>query len=344
MTRTVEVRTGARLHFGLLSTGHQGRLGGIGMMIDRPGIVLRARFADQDHIIADDETRPRIEAFLRRIREGLYSIEPEGRRDEFSGRSYAIEVSDIFPSHCGFGSGTQLAFAVAAAVDRLIGYKPTIAQGFLGRGERSKVGSVGFRRGAFIADPGERDMTWPGGVIESQPGIHERLAVVRKLPASWRTVIVLPPSQGPSGTLESEAFKTLAPMSRETTDRLVHLVTHAVLPSLKSGLFGGGSKRFTRFASAVAEFNRLVGEHFAPAQGGVYAHPLIRDLARTLADTDWPYLAQSSWGPAAAVFCESQESAEALRAFLGRQITPDDAEVFIASPKNTGAVVTVTEA
>jgi beta-RFAP synthase len=346
VTRVVEVRTGARLHIGLLSTGHRGRLGGIGMMIDRPGVALRACIADQDRIDADDEARQRIAAFLSRIREGLHSIEPEGRRDEFSRRSYSIEVSGLIPAHCGFGSGTQLAFAVSAAVGGLLGFKVPVTHTFLGRGERSTVGSIGFQRGGFIADPGEIDTAWPGGVVDQcHPGVQKRLAVAHSLPGSWRTVIILPPSQGPSGTLESEAFKTLAPMPRETTDRLVRLVSYAILPSLKSGLLGGsGSMRFTRFASAAAEFNRLVGEHFAPAQGGVYAHPLIRDLARMLADTDWPYLAQSSWGPAAAVFCQSQESAEALRTFLGRQITPDDAHVFIASPKNTGAKMTFTEA
>ena len=40
----VEVRTPARIHIGMLSFGHAGSraYGGVGVMLDRPGVVLRA--------------------------------------------------------------------------------------------------------------------------------------------------------------------------------------------------------------------------------------------------------------------------------------------------------------
>ncbi|HEX6986531.1 MAG TPA: hypothetical protein VF170_14205, partial [Planctomycetaceae bacterium] len=235
-----------------------------------------------------------------------------------------VRVSDVIPSHHGFGSGTQLAYAVAAAVGRVLGvWPPFTPEEELGRGRRSAVGTLGFREGGFLADPG----------LRRRAGMEAGTAR-RAVPPEWRFVVVDPRgSPGPSGPVEAAGFRSLPAMPRNMPELLFDLVAEAILPGLEG-------RDFRPFASGVADFNRLVGEHFAPVQGGVYAHPLIRELSRTLAGTAWPYFAQSSWGPAAVVFCEDDESAAALRAFLSRRIGPEQADVFVAAPKNDGATVT----
>lgn len=317
MTRIVEVRTGARLHFGLFDVhAEQDRLGGIGMMIDRPRYVLRAQVASsaQDSFRAPREVADRVGAFIDRLRSAAGFPLP----------ACEIEVLETIPPHRGYGSGTQLSLAVAAAIQA---FAPSpLPLGALGRAKRSAVGASGFHRGGFLFDPAATEDTTAQG--KPFPGVL-RYAV----PEAWRIVIVDPRSEsGPFGSSEAEAFGQLQSMPAALSKRLRTLATDNIVPALER-------RAFRPFAQNVAEFNRLVGEHFAPAQGDVYAHPLIRQLARQLAQTDWPHLAQSSWGPTAAVFCESEESAQGLLRFLATHIPETAATLFVATPRNQGAEV-----
>ena len=53
--KCVVVTTGARLHFGLLAHGQVGcrEFGGIGLMIDRPGFIVRAAAAPAQLFITE---------------------------------------------------------------------------------------------------------------------------------------------------------------------------------------------------------------------------------------------------------------------------------------------------
>ncbi|MGC1275085.1 MAG: hypothetical protein WBC44_15375 [Planctomycetaceae bacterium] len=323
MTRVVEVRTGARLHFGLFATTPgDGPFGGIGMMIDRPRFALQAWRSQRDQVIGPMPISDRVAEFVARVRLGMRRPAVRYQVEQPSA-PVAIRVAEVIPSHRGFGSGTQLAYAVAAVVGRVLDvWPPFMPDHELGRGKRSAVGTRGFQEGGFVVDAG----------IRRRAGLETGVAC-RKVPSEWRFVVVDPQGRvGPSGMAETSGFAALPPMPRNMPQLLLDLVATTILPGLDDA-------DFLRFARGVAEFNRLVGEHFAPVQGGVYAHPLIRELSQRLAETSWPHLAQSSWGPAAVVFCESDESARTLVAFLGRQITPDQASVFVAAAKNDGAEI-----
>lgn len=326
MTRVVEVRTGARLHFGLFDVrSEHGRLGGIGMMIDRPAYALRVSVSssDRDSFGGPAEARARVAGFVERLRNGVHN-------HKLSHASFDFEVLQAMPAHRGFGSGTQLALAVAAAVQQIVKLMSDLSLEPLGRACRSAVGSAGFFRGGFVLDPApaeEPDRSDCGNDFPFPGVVH------RTVPEKWRTVIVDPRSaSGPSGTSESEAFGRLRTMSPALTQRLRDLAEREILSALDAG-------DFSAFAQCTSEFNGLVGSHFASEQGGIYAHPLICRLSRLLAETDWPYLAQSSWGPVAAIFCENQDSAETLRGFLSSNIPEREADIFIAAPRNRGADV-----
>lgn len=321
MTEVVEVRTGARLHFGLFGTrpAEGGRLGGIGMMIDRPGVVLQAALSDKDAVSGPGHATSRAAEFLGRLRTDRHSPDGGGHRQ---GR-VALRVLAEIPPHRGFGSGTQLALAVAEGVRALHAARvPFGVEQRLGRGSRSAIGTAGFYRGGFLCD-------LPDPTSGAVGRISRHL-----VPELWRVVVIDPAgAAGPTGAAEAAGFEVLPPMPPRTTAALMTLVHDRIAP----GLDGAD---FAAFPSAVAEFNRLVGEHFAPVQGGIYAHPLIRELAGTLVGTDWPHLAQSSWGPAAAVFCESEASAESLYSFLRGHIAQAEADIFTAAPLNHGAAIT----
>jgi beta-RFAP synthase len=322
MTKIVEVRTGARLHFGLFATtSSDGSLGGIGMMIDRPGFVIQAWRSTQDQIFAPRDLVARIEGFVSRVRADLQTPSV-GVNVEEPAAPVAIRVLTEIPPHRGFGSGTQLAYAIASAMARVLDVWPSFRpDSQLGRGSRSMVGTLGFDEGGFIAD-----------LSQSATDIQSRF-IRRDVAAHWRFVVIDPlGSAGPAGAAEAAGFASLSPMPRSSTERLLTILREHIVPGLDN-------VDFAAFAGGVADFNRVVGEHFAPAQGGVYAHPVIRELAARLVRTEWPSIAQSSWGPAAVVPCACETSAERLTAFLGDCLQPKTAKVFVATPRNRGTSV-----
>ena len=310
MNPLAEIRTGARLHFGLFDTrSSSGRQGGIGMMIDRPGWHLRASVSEVDEIIGPPEIQTRIGRTLDRL---------QPARTE-SG-AVRIEVLAAISAHRGLGSGTQLALAISRLLRELSLLEST-AESTLDRGRRSLVGTLGFAQGGFVIDPG------------AQPLLSNPRPRCLPVPEAWRLILIEPTDAATcSGEIESQAFERLPPMTRAIRSRLATLVENDIEPAISQ-------QHFPRFAAGVSEFNQIVGEQFAPSQGGIYAHRCIRELAEVLAETQWPYLAQSSWGAAAALFCEKGDSADRLEEFVARTLDDPAIRITRARPQNHAAEV-----
>ena len=102
---SLEIRTGCRLHFGLmeLAAGQPLRFGGMGLMLEEPGFVLRFSARPSTKAIPNGEIQRRVAAQLERQR---------GRdRPE---RPMHVHLARTLPLHVGLGAGTQLAAAIAA--------------------------------------------------------------------------------------------------------------------------------------------------------------------------------------------------------------------------------------
>src|SRR5690606_35977942 len=106
MKRTVYVQAPSRLHFGMFSFHQPGvrRFGGVGAMIERPG--LRLKFSAASDFSATGPFAARIEQFARRAADA-WAIELP-RCD--------IETLTAPRAHVGLGSGTQIGMAVAAGL------------------------------------------------------------------------------------------------------------------------------------------------------------------------------------------------------------------------------------
>src|SRR5690349_17677468 len=99
--KSVVVTTGARLHFGLLAHGQAGcrEFGGIGVMIDRPGFVVRASVAPLDELLCG--------AWAGRVETLLAGLRTCGEGGFFTG-PLRLEIVQAPAAHAGLGSGTQL--------------------------------------------------------------------------------------------------------------------------------------------------------------------------------------------------------------------------------------------
>lgn len=311
----VTISTGSRLHFGPLAwKPRRGRdFGGWGVMLETPRTVVRI---GKSEAIVERQGRlqSRANDILRRVLKSLSVDDHSAPR---------VIVDEEPPPHCGFGSGTQLALAIAAGVHVLRdGTRPRAEDlaRMTGRGLRSAVGIHGFDIGGVLVDAGKRNRDDIGP-----------LAARLEVPDEWRFILVRPPvAEGFTGDKESKAFNDLPSFSDALSDRLSRIVLTEVLPSVES-------KDCAAFAAALDEYGTLVGEAFTPCQGGV-VHAASMPIWRALRERGLIGIAQTSWGPTLAVVCEGTAQAEMTMSTI-RELAPS-ATVEVSCPRNAGAAVT----
>lgn len=320
--KSVEVSTGARLHFGILSyKPDQGRhFGGVGLLIDNPGFRVCLKENDSDQIIGHPTVTERVTKFVSQIRS-----QPD---IEIPTRGCEITVDSDYPFHAGLGSGTQLGMAVAKATSAWCGETdataPTLAKR-VKRGVRSAIGIHGFERGGFWVDAGHNENE-PIGAI----------ATHTHFPEEWRFLLVLPSNQqGLYGSKEVDAFAKLPAMSKQDSGNLCRIVLTELLPAVRQA-------DFDCFSAALYEFGERVGRFFSPAQGGTFCHPSMAKLVDHLRQRGISGVGQSSWGPTIFALLKSQSEAEQLQAELSQDARWTDSQFWISAARNRGADVRVT--
>ena len=314
----VSITTGARLHFGPLSVNAPagGRFGGVGVMISSPGFAMTIRPSATDTVSGDPEVADRVSEFLRRIRQST------SQRNQIP---CEISIAKSIPSHCGFGSGTQLALAVARAVSIMEQESEPgleVLAHRVQRGLRSAIGLYGFALGGFLVD---------GGRVESnQLGT---LVARRDFPSEWRFVLGAPrQASGLSGAAEQSAFSKQPPMPVSLTAELCRIVLMDWLPSVIESDYG-------RCSEAMYGYGHAVGQFFTPAQGGVFANRRMSEWAGLIRSRGIQGVAQTSWGPTLAVLCSCEEDAQQITADFANDPAWEDCHFEIVRPLNGGATV-----
>lgn len=313
MRRSLKVTAPSRLHFGLLRFDcSEGRsYGGLGMMIDRPGVEVELSESDRWH--AEGPGAERALQLARSAVKALYPGEPPPLR---------IRVVKTPRFHSGLGSGTQLALAVALGIDRILGSGQTELRDLVsavGRGQRSAVGSYGFRDGGVIWERGKL----PG---ETLGELTRRV----EFPECWSVVLITPAKvEGLSGEVERKAFENLPSVPEKVTHRLIHLAEQQIFPSVEQS-------DFDVFSDATYEYGALAGNCFASIQGGPFASPQISELIRHVRLLGVKAVGQSSWGPTIFAITQDIAAAETLVAKLQRSTSSGVVRLEIASPNNHG--------
>ncbi|MDR3620999.1 MAG: beta-RFAP synthase [Paludisphaera borealis] len=315
----LRIRTASRLHFGLLGWGpHAPRqFGGVGLMVEHPGLELTATPADEFQAVG--RLSDRVASLLDRMRE-----------KEASGsglRPARIEVVAAPDEHMGLGVGTQLSLAVAGLLLTLSGVgEPSVeALARLSeRGRRSGVGLHGFLHGGLVVDGGHK-------VADDVPPLVSRM----DFPPEWSILIVRPPGpEGRHGAEEALAFAELPPCPERVTERLCRLVLLDLLSAV-------AEHDLAAFGAAVSELQHRVGTAFAPAQGGVYATPESETLVDDFARLGLVGGGQSSWGPLLYAFGDlSAEERQAVADWLVDRRGLDRSEILWTRARNQGASIT----
>jgi beta-ribofuranosylaminobenzene 5'-phosphate synthase len=328
MTR---VEAPSRLHFGLLSLPADGAerwpgfgdarglpvrsFGGVGLMVDAPGVVVGVRLTTEWR--AEGSGSARALQFAQKFVDGL----PPAER-----RAFHILVERCPPEHTGLGTGTALGLAVARALAIELGHADWPVMELArraGRGERSAVGIHGFERGGFIVEAGKL----PGKAIAPLVCRHE-------FPDAWRILVIQPGE--PAGWHGDRERRAFAQLRRDSdtglTETLCRLVLLGMLPALACG-------DCDAFGEALYEFNARVGTVFAPVQGGIYGSPALAEMIAFLRAHGVQGAGQSSWGPTVFAVVPDVDRAIELARRVGERFTA--ARCLIAKANGEGARATL---
>jgi beta-ribofuranosylaminobenzene 5'-phosphate synthase len=310
----VIVEAPGRLHLGFLDLH-----GGLGRIFGSVGLTLEgiATAVAAQHAPADSASGPQSERALDCLTRMKEALRLRG--------GVALRLERAIPGHAGLGSGTQLALAVGTAVARLYGIELPAREtaSLLDRGTRSGIGIGAFEQGGFLVDGGRGRRDAPPPLVSRMP-----------FPAAWRAVLVFDPArQGLHGPAEAGVFRSLPPFPEATAERLCRLTLMQALPGL-------AEEDLPRFGAAIAELQRVVGDHFAPVQGGRFASPGVAQALALFQSAGATCIGQSSWGPTGFAVVESAEAAEAQVRLARSRLPPGlGLQYAICAGRNRGAEV-----
>jgi beta-RFAP synthase len=331
----IRVSAPSRLHFGLFSLcGADGTaaawpdrdglptlparaFGGVGLMLEQPGVAVTMEPADRWS--AAGPLAARALAYAQRASAALQLERPSH-----------VYVERSPAEHVGLGSGTQLGLAIARGV-AIIGGRGAMDSvelaGCIGRGRRSALGIHGFAHGGFLVEGGK-------------PAADRVAPLVARVdfPSQWQVLLVIPRDlHGAHGDRELAAFQDLGRSKPDLhrTEALCRLVVLGILPALAEADLEG-------FGAALYDFNRRAGEMFQPWQGGIYAHPRIAQLVTAIRSIGRARgVGQSSWGPTVFAVVAAAEAPELARWLCEHGGCRAD-ELIVTAASNCGAVFTST--
>jgi len=300
----VVVRTGSRLHFALFDlNGELGRCdGGVGVYLERPGVVVEAERSARMQIVAGE-------------RKG------EVARAARKFGPFRIVVRSSIPPHVGLGSTTQLLLAVAKACapDRSA---PELAR-IVGRGGTSGIGTWGFEHGGLIFDAGhsfgkEKKSFLPSSASRAPP---PALLARIPIPSSWLFVCSIPSPARIYGERERAIFSRYCPIPRREVEKALAIAYSQLAPGALEndiGLFGEGLLGLQRVG-----FKKIEWKFQNKQTRGAFA-VLKRECAGA---------GLSSFGPLVFGVAESAKHARRLASSLSNS--------FISKARNEGASASI---
>lgn len=304
----------ARLHLGFLDMngGLGRRFGSLGLAIDGRATRLSIRRAATPRIEGAEAERASSHLNLLKDRFGLAS-------------NYELQIHEAIPAHAGLGSGTQLALIIAAALRRLEGISPNVSEDavLLRRGARSGIGAGLFERGGLIVDGGRGERTMTPPVIARMD-----------FPQDWRVILIIDPHvEGAHGQQERAAFAQLEDFSAAAAGEICRLVLIKALPAM-------AERDIESFGDAITRIQDIVGDYFAPAQGGSpYVSGAVAAVMDELRRHGAKGTGQSSWGPTGFAFARDAEDARRLSNLAQEKVTVSGLDIVICKGLNHGALV-----
>ena len=317
----VIVTTSARLHMGFFDlNGTTGRMfGSLGVGIDTPCTQIEIARSNMKLIECNAiDLSESVEKIAK-----SFKLAHKFKRQ--ISQDFSVKINQSIPEHTGLGSGTQMALALGAGLNRLFNLGLTVPKiaALTQRGSRSGIGIGMFEHGGFVVDGGRGNAKAPPPIIAR----HD-------FPQEWPILLIIDNAeQGAHGEHELMAFDALPKASLETAQTLAHCVLMQALPALVE-------RDYVEFSRAIYKLQRATGEYFAPAQGGIFKSKSVAEVLNYLYQNNVLCAGQSSWGPTGFAVFKDDLSANATLTLLQQQFSKFNNISFqLVRSKNTGASI-----
>lgn len=328
-TRRVIVQTPSRVHVTLIDlNGGLGRVdGGIGITLDEPAVLLEVELSPVLSVSGGDAA----------LQERVGQIAVDVLRKLGAGGSVAITVRSHYKAHVGLGSGSQLALAVARAIDELHGRHLPVTElaKIVGRGGTSGIGTAAFEYGGFIVDGGHT-FGQGGEKTDFRPSAASRgvspppIIARHDFPSDWRILLAIPDVlAGASGNIETGIFRTHCPVPLDEVRALSHEILMRMLPGITS-------RDLDLFGSSI---NAVQGLGFKKVELSIQP-PQVTGLLPVLRNAGAAGAGLSSFGPAVYAIGDTGMSAieQAARSFMKES---GGGSTRVTTARNSGATVRV---
>lgn len=312
MNKHVFVNAFARLHMGFLDlNGSQGRqFGSLGVGLNAPDTLIELALGH--HVFGEEEA-----AYVKQSKQLILeyaNIE----------QTVSIKVHREIPRHFGLGSGTQMALAIGAGINRLLDLNVALTDmaHITKRGLRSGIGIGAFAQGGIVLDGGR-------GVNTKVPPIIAQ----QSFPEQWRILLIFDHEHvGVHGDEETQAFAHLKAADLQETQAVNHQVLMRALPAIQE-------RDLKSFGEAIVVLQAYTGDYFAPIQGGRYASQTVTQVLQYLTESGILCVGQSSWGPTGFAIFESDEQAKAYLARLQTVFQQQTLSWLLCEGRNVGALI-----
>ena len=321
------INTPSRLHLTLIYlNGERGRLdGGVRITIKEPELVIRAEESDATMVKFPHDTS---EALQREYASKIGDAAERTLKYLGSDEHFLFSVEEMFPSHSGLGSGTQIALATA----RLIAEHHEVELNaeelarIVGRGGTSGIGVASFEYGGFIVDAGhsrkeKKDFLPSSASTASPPPVIARY----EFPEDWKIIIAIPDiDRSVSGRREVNIFQEYCPLPLSEVEKLSHIILMKMMPAVLEG-------DIESFGESV---NEIQTTGFKKIERELQ-DPLIDRIIDNMISAGAHGAGMSSFGPA--VYAVTDENpGDVLGA--AREAMPGG-QAFITGGRNSGAMI-----
>lgn len=371
MADVIEIRTGCRIHFGLieLAPGQPHRYGGLGLALQEPGYHLRVHPAagrarvpaepsghgaergtasanvPNAHQLAATDSENCCHEYHERIEKVRHILSVElGTRglEEFE-----VNLLQALPLHTGLGAGTQLGVATAAGLLAALNSADPAADHSEAENWqpiRAIAGQAGLAELAAYSGRGKRSaiglQAFLHGGLVADSGFSATAGSTKRsyaclgymLPTAWRIVLIRPCIDAPiSGQNESKLLNAIGQRPNPNAAAML-AVADAIGQCLRAE-----EPDFGRFTGLLDDYMDMAAKLFVEVQGGKFNGFAITQAAEFAQRLGLQAVGQSSWGPTVFGFAPDAVRAQKIvDEMLGSKMS-QGWEVRVTRPARHGA-------
>lgn len=326
------VETPSRLHLTLIDlNGKYGRIdGGVGLTLKKPRLVLEIHEGYDDIQISFTDMSSLNKETVKDYQDKITSA--AGKINDFLHlkEGYHFKVREIFPSHSGLGSGTQLSLAVAQLISKINDQDltaPEMAE-IVGRGGTSGIGVASFDQGGFIVDGGHRTNIKPGFLPSSASKASAPPIIARyNFPDDWKIILTIPDvKRRVYGDGEVNIFQEYCPIPLKDVQELIHILFMKMMPAVVE-------EDLDSFGCAI---NTIQNIGFKKIELKLQ-NPFIKDLMDSLRSAGASAVGMSSFGPT--VYAVTDINAKDVCRTARQMMRDKRGEVILTAAQNYGAQI-----